>query len=115
MTPKLEAEGIRLEYFQPRTNARLVTLDGVELQVMEGEFVAIVGPSGCGKTTFLSVVDGLIAASSGRVLVDGRIVTKPGPQRAVVFQDAALLPWPTVLGHVIHGLECSGVGAPVAK
>ena len=76
---------------------------------MDGEFVAIVGPSGCGKTTFLSVVDGLIAATGGRVLVDGEVVTRPGPDRAVVFQDASLLPWRTVLGNVRYGLECLGV------
>ena len=64
MHPKLEAQDIRLDYFQPRTNTRLSALDGVNLQVMDGEFVSIVGPSGCGKTTFLSVVDGLIAASA---------------------------------------------------
>ena len=87
----------------------LVALDGVNLQVMDGEFVAIVGPSGCGKTTFLSVVDGLIAATGGRVLVDGEVVTQPGPDRAVVFQDASLLPWRTVLGNVRYGLECLGV------
>ena len=100
MQPKLEAQDIRLEYFQPRTNTRLLALGGVNLTVMDGEFVSIVGPSGCGKTTFLSVVDGLIAATSGRILVDGKEVTKPGPDRAVVFQDASLLPWRTVLRNV---------------
>src|SRR6202049_3324959 len=109
MTPKLEARDIRLAYPQPRTGTQLVALDGVNLQVMDGEFVAIVGPSGCGKTTFLSVVDGLIAATGGRVLVDGEVVTRPGPDRAVVFQDASLLPWRTVLGNVRYGLECLGV------
>jgi NitT/TauT family transport system ATP-binding protein len=109
MTSKLEAQDIRLAYLQPRTGTELVALDGVNLQVMDGEFVAIVGPSGCGKTTFLSVVDGLIAATAGRVLVDGEVVTRPGPDRAVVFQDASLLPWRTVLGNVRYGLECLGV------
>ena len=110
MTPKLEAQDIRLSYSQPRSGTQLVAIDGVSLQVMDGEFVAIVGPSGCGKTTFLSVVDGLIAATGGRVLVDGEVVTRPGPDRAVVFQDASLLPWRTVLGNVRYGLECLGVG-----
>jgi NitT/TauT family transport system ATP-binding protein len=109
MTPKLEAQNIRLAYLQPRTDTQLMALDGVNLQVMDGEFVAIVGPSGCGKTTFLSVVDGLIAATGGRVLVDGEEVKRPGPDRAVVFQDASLLPWRTVLGNVRYGLECLGV------
>src|SRR3954453_15625564 len=109
MQPKLEAQDIRLEYFQPRTNTRLLALGGVNLTVMDGEFVSVVGPSGCGKTTFLAVVDGLIAATSGRILVDGKEVTKPGPDRAVVFQDASLLPWRTVLRNVLYGLECLGV------
>src|ERR1700683_1927137 len=107
--PKLEAQDIRLAYQQPRTGTPLVALDGINLKINEGEFVAIVGPSGCGKTTFLSVVDGLIAATSGRVMVDGDVVTRPGPDRAVVFQDASLLPWRTVLGNVRYGLECLGI------
>jgi NitT/TauT family transport system ATP-binding protein len=115
MIAKLEAQDVRLDYLQPRTNSRLRALGGVDLKVMDGEFVSIVGPSGCGKTTFLSVVDGLIPASAGRVLVDGRAVTKPGPDRAVVFQDASLLPWRTVLGNVRYGLECLDVGGREAK
>src|SRR5882724_5086452 len=111
MRIKLEAQDIRLEYQQPRTGSRLTALDGVNLKIMDGEFVSIVGPSGCGKTTFLSVVDGLIPASGGRVLVDGRVVTTPGPDRAVVFQDASLLPWRTVEGNVVYGLECQRVPA----
>jgi NitT/TauT family transport system ATP-binding protein len=109
MTAKLEACGIRLDYVQPRTNTRLTALDGVDLEIMDGEFVSIVGPSGCGKTTFLSVVDGLIAATAGRILVSGKVVTKPGPDRAVVFQDASLLPWRTVRDNVVYGLECLNV------
>ena len=115
MLAKLEAQDVRLDYLQPRTNSRLRALDGIDLKVMDGEFVSIVGPSGCGKTTFLSVVDGLIPASAGRILVDGRVVTKPGPDRAVVFQDASLLPWRTVLGNVRYGLECLKVGAREAR
>jgi len=115
MLAKLEAQDVRLDYLQPRTNSRLRALGGIDLKVMDGEFVSIVGPSGCGKTTFLSVVDGLIPASAGRILVDGRVVTKPGPDRAVVFQDASLLPWRTVLGNVRYGLECLKVGAREAR
>jgi NitT/TauT family transport system ATP-binding protein len=111
---KLEARGIGLSYFQPRTNTRLAALDGVDLTVMDGELLSIVGPSGCGKTTFLSVVDGLIPATAGTILVDGEVVTRPGPDRAVVFQDASLLPWRTVLGNVVYGLECLGVRARAA-
>ncbi len=115
MAVKLEARDIRLEYYQPRTDTRLVALDGVNLTVMDGEFVSIVGPSGCGKTTFLSVVDGLIAATNGRVMVNGRVVSRPGPDRAVVFQDASLLPWRTVERNVVYGLECLGIADAEAK
>ena len=115
MTAKLEAQDIRLDYVQPRTNTRLTALAGVNLKIMDGEFVAIVGPSGCGKTTFLSVVDGLVPASAGRILVDGAAVTRPGPDRAVVFQDASLLPWRTVLRNVLYGLECVGVKTREAR
>jgi NitT/TauT family transport system ATP-binding protein len=112
---KLEARNIRLEYDHPRTTSRMVALDDVNLKVMDGEFVSIVGPSGCGKTSFLSVVDGLISATAGHVMVDGQIVTRPGPDRAMVFQDSSLLPWRTVLRNIVYGLECLGVGAREAK
>jgi len=106
---KLEAHDVTLDYVQPRSGGRLRALDGVSLALEDGEFVSIVGPSGCGKTTFLSVVDGLVPATAGRILVDGVAVTRPGPDRAVVFQDASLLPWRTVLNNVLYGLECIGV------
>ena len=109
MAVKLEARGVRLEYYLPRTESRLLALDGIDLQIREGEFVSIVGPSGCGKTTFLGIVDGLAAATSGSILIDGKVVSGAGPDRAVVFQDASLLPWRTVLGNVLYGLECQGV------
>jgi NitT/TauT family transport system ATP-binding protein len=115
MAVKLEARGIRLDYLRPRTTIRQAALQDVDLQVMEGEFVSIVGPSGCGKTTFLSVVDGLIPATAGTITVDGRAVSKPGPDRAMVFQDASLLPWRSVLKNVVYGLECHKVGAREAR
>ena len=115
MKVKLAARGIRLDYLRPRTTIRQAALQDVDLQVMEGEFLSIVGPSGCGKTTFLSVVDGLIPATAGTITVDGREVNAPGPDRAMVFQDASLLPWRTVLGNVVYGLECQRVPAREAR
>jgi NitT/TauT family transport system ATP-binding protein len=114
MAVKLEARGIRLEYSQRRTDRPLVALDHVTLEVRTGEFVSLVGPSGCGKTTFLTVVDGLLPPTAGRIYLDGREVTEPGPDRAMVFQDASLLPWRTVLGNVMYGLECQNVDRRVA-
>ncbi len=116
MTVKLEARNISLSYGDPASGGNLLALSDINLQVREGEFVSIVGPSGCGKTTFLSVVDGLIRASAGQILVDGHVVTKPGRDRAVVFQDASLLPWRSVRRNVLYGLECAGItGRPAEE
>ena len=64
---KLQAIGLRMEYYQPRTGGRLLALDNVNLSIEEGEFVSIVGPSGCGKTTFINIADGLLQATNGRI------------------------------------------------
>jgi NitT/TauT family transport system ATP-binding protein len=84
-------------------------LEGVTFEVPTGELTSLIGPSGCGKTTTLKIVAGLIPATSGEVIVNGRPVTGPGPERAFVFQDFALLPWATVLRNVAFGLELRGV------
>jgi NitT/TauT family transport system ATP-binding protein len=80
-------------------------LDGIDLDFPRGELTTLLGPSGCGKTTMLKIIAGLIEASEGEVLVNGRPVTGPGPERAFVFQDFALLPWANVLRNVAFGLE----------
>ncbi|MGH7341796.1 MAG: ABC transporter ATP-binding protein, partial [Candidatus Rokuibacteriota bacterium] len=87
----------------------MLALDGLDLEVAEGEFLTVVGPSGCGKTTLLGILAGLIAPTRGAVLVDGRPVTGPGRDRGVVFQEFAILPWRTVERNIAHGLEIQGV------
>src|ERR687897_944579 len=72
-------------------------MDGLTFDVPKGELTSIIGPSGCGKTTTLKIIAGLIQPTSGDVLVDGSPVRGPGPDRALVFQDFALMPWATVL------------------
>lgn len=84
-------------------------LNSLSFQIGEGEFIAIVGPSGCGKTTLLRIVAGLTEATSGRVIINDKVVTKPSPERAIVFQDFLLLPWRTCLDNVAFGLELQGV------
>ena len=81
----------------------------VNLSIREKEFVSIIGPSGCGKTTLLRIIDGLIPCDRGQVLINGEKVRGPGPDRAVVFQTFALLPWRTVAGNVEFSLELRGV------
>jgi NitT/TauT family transport system ATP-binding protein len=91
--------------FSKPDGGKLQAVDGFELQVQKGEFVTIVGPSGCGKSTLLLVVDGLVKPSVGQVFIDGRPTTGPGADRALVFQEFALLPWRTVEKNIILGLE----------
>lgn len=80
-------------------------LEDVSLSVAGGEFVSIIGPSGCGKTTLLKIIAGLTGPDRGAVEIGGRPVSGPGPDRALVFQDFALMPWATVLRNVAFGLE----------
>jgi NitT/TauT family transport system ATP-binding protein len=112
---KLQAFGLRMEYYQPRTGGRLLALDNVNLAVEEGEFVTIVGPSGCGKTTFINIADGLLKPTGGRIVLDGKPVTGPGLDRAMVFQDPCLMPWRTVFKNVMFGLECQGKDGPAER
>jgi NitT/TauT family transport system ATP-binding protein len=84
-------------------------LDGVSFDVPRGELTSIIGPSGCGKTTTLKIIAGLVQATSGEVEVNGSPVAAPGPDRAFVFQDFALMPWASVLRNAAFGLELRGV------
>lgn len=102
------AENLTVEYELIRERETLVALWEFNLTVPAGEFVVIVGPSGCGKTTFINVVVGLVQASSGRVLVGDVPVTEPGHDRAMVFQDYALMPWRSIKKNVEFGLELQG-------
>jgi len=87
------------------STAEIKALTDVNLSVNANEFISIIGPSGCGKTTLLKIIDGLIPHNSGQILINGKKVSGPGPDRAVVFQTFALLPWRTVLANVEFSLE----------
>ncbi len=93
----------------------LLAVDGATLDIAEGELVAIVGPSGCGKTTFLNAVDGLLPITSGSLSLDGRLIDRPGHDRALVFQQPSLLPWRTVIDNVLYGLELLGTPRAEAR
>ena len=90
-------------------NAATLALQGVNLAVDTDEFVSVVGPSGCGKTTLLRMIAGLALPDAGAVDIDGLPVIGPGPDRAVVFQQFALLPWATVTDNIAFGLELRGM------
>ena len=97
--------------FEGVGGAATVAVRDFTLDVRQGEFLVIVGPSGCGKTTVLNLLAGLEQASEGSVMIDGRPITEPGPERGVMFQDYALFPWQTVWGNVEFGLRHGPAGA----
>jgi NitT/TauT family transport system ATP-binding protein len=80
-------------------------LRDMSLDFPKGQLTSLLGPSGCGKTTLLKIIAGLLAPNQGEVYVNGQIVSEPGPDRAFVFQDFALMPWASVLRNVAFGLE----------
>ena len=109
MEAKIIVRDLMHEYSDEYTGQHVRALDGLSLEVADGEFVAVVGPSGCGKTTLLNILAGLVRPTAGRILVDGHQVKGPGPDRGVVFQELAILPWRTVARNIGHGLEIQGV------
>jgi nitrate/nitrite transport system ATP-binding protein len=90
--------------FQTR-KADFVALTGIELAIRKGEFVTLIGHSGCGKSTLLNLVAGLLRPSEGTILLAGKHVEGPGPDRGVVFQNHSLLPWLTCFGNVYLAVE----------
>jgi NitT/TauT family transport system ATP-binding protein len=112
-TPPAASEGITFlevgRRFNTREGRELSALEGVSLDIKPGEFVSIVGPSGCGKTTLLRMVAGLLPPNSGKVLVGGVEVREPRPDVGLVFQQALLLPWLTVLRNVLLPVDVQGM------
>jgi NitT/TauT family transport system ATP-binding protein len=93
--------------YKTRTG-EIPALVDINLDIKDGEFVSIIGPSGCGKSTLLYMLGGFIAANHGKILVDSKLVTGPGVDRGVVFQEYALFPWLTVEQNICYGLEMLG-------
>ena len=89
------------------SSLKVHALDDVTLRIAEGEFVCLVGPSGCGKSTLLNMIAGLEHPDHGLLQADGQAIVEPGPHRLMMFQEAALFPWLTVLGNVLFGLKLS--------
>jgi NitT/TauT family transport system ATP-binding protein len=102
-------------FADPVVGSELTALRQITFQVAEGEFVCLLGPSGCGKSTILNLIAGFLAPTSGRVLVYGKEVSGPAPERGVCFQEAALFPWLRVLDNVLFGPQAQGRRSNIAK
>lgn len=101
---QIEIDDLSIDYKSRNSSALFRAVDSVNLSVERGEFITIVGPSGCGKSTLLLAMAGLVEYS-GNMSIDGKPVSGPGSNRAVVFQEASLLPWRSVSGNVAFGME----------
>jgi len=108
--PVIVSRDLTVGYKLHRERKRLTALRDISLTVNAGEFVVLVGPSGCGKTTFINAIAGLIEPWEGSIEVNGRPVTGPGPDRAMVFQDYALMPWRTVESNIRMPFELQDLG-----
>ena len=110
---KVHIENVKKTY-QGRTG-EVVALNGVNLDIMDNEFITVVGPSGCGKSTILNIMAGLLEPTSGRILCNGKEVNGTGPDRGVVFQQYALFPWLTVKKNVLFPLQMKGIKGQEAE
>ena len=101
----IRVENLTVAYEKPKSAGTLIAVSNANLDIARGTFVTIVGPSGCGKSSLLLSIAGLVKPAGGCVMVNGNPVLGPGRDRAVVFQDFALMPWRTVIENVRFGLE----------
>ena len=100
---RLRFDDVAVDY--PTAAGPMRVVDGIDLEVRQGEFVSIIGPSGCGKTTLLNMVGGFVRPTRGRVLLDDAPIEGPGPDRGVIFQEYGVFPWLTVRGNIEFGLR----------
>jgi NitT/TauT family transport system ATP-binding protein len=101
-------EGVNHVY-RPPSGRPVLALEDVSLSVAEREFLALLGPSGCGKSTLLYLLGGFLPTEKGNILIEGKPVGAPGPDRGIVFQHFALFPWKTVRSNILYGLERMGL------
>lgn len=105
MNTKIFVRKVSKDFYDEKRRTNLRAIDDVNLEIEEEEFVCLLGPSGCGKSTLLFTIAGLINPTSGEILIDGKVVNGPGPDRGVLFQQLALFPWRTAAGNIRFGLE----------
>ena len=108
MNPHILIEGVGKVFHTAGRD--MVALQGIDLAIPQGQFVCLLGPSGCGKSTLLNAVAGFAPPTTGTITAGGRLVTGPGPERGMVFQEYALFPWMTVADNIGFGLRIQGKG-----
>ena len=106
---KIVFDRVAKQFQLARGGPPLTALDGLSLAIEDRSFVCLVGPSGCGKSTLLNLVAGFETPSRGSVTLEGQAISGPGPDRGMVFQEAALFPWLTVMGNVCYGPQRRGI------
>ena len=111
--PVISSKDLSISYELHRERTKLIALKNISLDVKKGEFVVLVGPSGCGKTSFINAVAGLVEPESGVINVNGKPVKGPGPDRAMVFQDYALMPWKTVESNIRIPFDFQNLGISI--
>jgi len=109
MMSAISIQGVNKTF--PTSTNDVVALKAIDLEIPAGQFVCLLGPSGCGKSTLLNAVAGFAQPSSGRISANGKLVTEPGPERGMVFQEYALFPWMTVSDNVAFGLQVQNLPA----
>ena len=105
----IACRSVRKSYRDTAEGTEILALDGLTLEIEPREFLTLLGPSGCGKSTLLNIIAGFEKPDGGRVLLDGRPIERPGPDRGVVFQDYALFPWLNVQKNIEYGLREKGL------
>ncbi len=111
--PRIVFENVSMEF--PSAKGPIKVVDDVSYAIHEREFVAVIGPSGCGKTTTMNMAAGFVKPTAGRVLLDGKPVTGPGPDRGVMFQEYGVFPWLNVRQNIAFGLTLAANRAHAAE
>jgi len=111
--PRIRFEDVSVDF--PTAQGPMRVLDGISFDIANGEFVSVIGPSGCGKTTMMNIVGGFVQPTQGRVLLDGKPVPGPGPDRGVIFQEYGVFPWLTVRENIAFGLKLRSNRAGAAE
>ena len=96
-------------------NGATSTLENLSMTIKKGEFVSVVGPSGCGKSTLLNIIAGLEQATTGQIILEGRIITGPSPDRVIMFQEGALFPWLRVIDNVEYVMKILGLPKSIRR